>query len=119
MINSFEDFVSDVLAHLPPVERANGVVYAAEAEKPFPAGTQFQFPGIVVKVPADAYLAFIDRQPTANWGHAARYLLVGCESGKTWSFETRLPPFQPGGDLRWRVVYQALSVPDSAVAIPP
>jgi hypothetical protein len=118
MITSFEDFVSSVPAHLTPDERASGVAYAAETQKPFAAGMQLHFPGTVITVPAATYLAFIDRQPMANWGHPARYLLVDCASAETWSFETRLPPFRAGGDLRWRVVYRAPSVPDTAVALP-
>ena len=117
-IQSFEDFVSGVQAHLTPDERANGVAYAAVTETPFAAGTQLQFPGTVIEVPAESRLAFIDRQPMANWGHSARYLLVGRESGETWSFEARLPPFRQDGDLRWRLVYKAPSVPDAAVALP-
>ena len=117
-INSFEDFVSGVQAHLTPDEHANGVAYAAVTEAPFAAGTKLHFPGTVIEVPAESRLVFIDRQPMANWGHPARYLLVGSESDETWSFDTRLPPFRPGGDLRWRVIYKAPSVPDAAVAFP-
>jgi hypothetical protein len=118
IINSFEDFVSDVQTHLTPDELANSAAYVAVTEMPFAAGTQLQFPGIVIEVPTESRLAFIDRQPMANWGHSARYLLVGRESNEIWSFETRLPPFRPDGDLRWRVVYKAPSVPDAVVAFP-
>jgi hypothetical protein len=113
-IRSFEDFVASVGAHLTRDELATGVAYAALPGKPFARGTRLQFPGTVIRVPAESSLAFIDRQPMANWGHPARYLLVGHENGKTWSFETRLPPFQPGGNLRWRLIYKAPSVPDGA-----
>jgi hypothetical protein len=116
MAYSFEDFISNLKSHLTADELANSVAYAAEA--PFAAGTQLQFPGTLIEVPSEAYLAFVDRQPMANWGHSARYLLISRESGESQSFETHLPPFRPGSDLRWRVVYKAPSVPDAAVAIP-
>ncbi len=116
--NSYEDFVSNLPTHLTAEERTNGVAYAAVTEKPFAAGTRLRFPGTEVEVKAESWLAFIARVPMANWGHPARYLLVSRESDETWSFETRLPPFQPHGDLRWRVVYKAPSVPDDAVASP-
>jgi hypothetical protein len=118
MIDEFADLVSAVLAHLTPAERASGVAYAAETQAPFAGGARLEFPGAVLEVPAEAYLAFIDREPTANWGHSARYLLVGRVGGQTWSVETRLPPFQPNADFDWLAIYQAPSVPDAAVAVP-
>jgi hypothetical protein len=117
-INSYQDFISKLLTHLTGEERANGVAYAAGIEKPFAAGTRLLFPGVEIEVTAESWLAFIDRVPTANWGHPARYLLMSTESDETSSFETRLPPFQPHAELRWRVVYKAPSVPDAAVATP-
>jgi hypothetical protein len=116
MIGSFEAFVLILQMQLTAVERASGVAYAVS--KPVAAGTHLQFPGTAIAVPADAYLAFIDRDPTANWGHAARYVLVSRDSGEVISVETRRPPFQTGGSFHWRVVYRAPSVPDAAVAFP-
>jgi hypothetical protein len=117
LIDTFADSVSAVLAHLTPAERASGVAYAAETTAPFAGGTRLEFPGAVLDVPADAYLAFVDREPTANWGHPARYLLVGRVDGHIWSVETRLPPFEPNAALHWLAIYQAPSVPDAAVAV--
>jgi hypothetical protein len=116
MTSSFEDFVSIIQSVLTPQERADGVAYAMEA--PVAAGTHLQFPGVVIEAPAGSRLAFVDRQPTANWGHSARYVLVSVEGGEVRSFEARLPPFQSGGDLQWRVIYKAQSAPDAAVALP-
>jgi hypothetical protein len=117
-LDSLDDFASAVQAYFTPDELDNAVAYAAVTEIPFAAGTQLQFPGTMVEVHAESWLAFIDRVPMANWGHPARYLLVERESRKSFSFETRFPPFQPHGEFRWRVIYKAPSVPDAAVAIP-
>jgi hypothetical protein len=116
VISSFEAFVLILQLQLTAGERANGVAYAVET--PVAAGTQLQFPGTAIDVPAEAYVAFIDREPTANWGHSARYVLVSRESGEVSSVEARLPPFRQGGDFRWRVIYRAPSIPDAAVAVP-
>jgi hypothetical protein len=117
-LNSFEDFTVSAYAHLTPHELANAVAYAAVSEIPFAAGTQLKFPGTTIQVESDSWLAFIDQAPMANWGHPARFLLLGRETGESRSFDTRLPPFQPDGELRWRVIYKAPSVPDAAVATP-
>jgi hypothetical protein len=116
MIQSFEALILILQVQLTVEERANAVAYAAE--QPVAAGTRLEFPGAVIDVPTEAYVVFIDRQPTANWGHPARYLLVSRESGEVQSVETRLPPFRQGGELHWRVVYRAPMVPDAAVAFP-
>src|ERR1700736_5045550 len=105
MTSSFEAFVLVLQLQLTAAERANGVAYAVET--PVPAGSKLQFPGTVIDVPAEAYVAFIDREPTANWGHAARYVLVSRANDDVVSIEARLPPFQQGGGFRWRVIYRA------------
>jgi hypothetical protein len=116
MIQSFEALVLILQVQLTADERAHAVAYAAE--QPLAAGTRLEFPGVVINVPEEAYIAFIDRRPIANWGHPARYLVVSRESGEVRSVDARLPPFRQGGELHWRVVYQAPSVPDAAVAFP-
>jgi hypothetical protein len=116
MINSFEAFVLLLQMQLTLAEKADGVAYAIEA--PVAAGTQLQFPGAVIDVRSEAYVAFVDRQPTANWGHPARYLVISRDSSEVRSIEARLPPFAQTQWGRWRVVYRAPSVPDAAVAFP-
>ena len=110
---SMNDFINTLTSQLTEAERRGGVVYAAERR--LPAGTNLQFPGTRIEFTTESYLGFIDREPSANWGHSARYVIVDQQNGNTLSLEARLPPFRSGLDLHWRVVYQATSVPDSAV----
>jgi len=111
---SFNDFIKVLLSQLTEDERLGGVAYAAESR--MPAGTQIRFPTIRIEVPTDSYLGFIDREPGANWGHSARYLIVDSETGKIHSQEARFPPFRKGDSLHWRVIHKAPSVPDSLVS---
>jgi len=73
---------------------------------------------LAVEMPWEGFIAFIDRDPMANWGHPARYLLLSCTNGEIQSFETRLPPFREGGDLTWHVVYRAPAAPGTGVPPP-
>ncbi len=116
MALSFEDFVRIISAELTPEEFENGVVYAADSL--ISAGTTLPFPGTSIDVTTDSRLAFIDRDPMANWGHSSRYLLVNVDDGALVSMESRRPPFQDGGGVCWRMIYQAPSVPNAAVALP-
>jgi len=113
MTLSFDEFVSVLKNQLTPEERDKGVVYAVD--KPFAKGQRLEFPGVVLDMPWEGLLVFTDRDPMANWGHPARYLLVNGENGEVRSFETRLPPFRQDSDIKWRVVYRAPGVPDAGM----
>ena len=115
MALSFEKCVAILKEHLAPEEVTRGVAYAAEV--PIPARERLRFPRIDLDVPWPAYLAFVDREPGANWGHSCRYILINRDAGELTSHEARLPPFHTGRDLHWRVAYKAKGVPDSALAI--
>lgn len=97
-------------------ERGGGVAYLAAT--PIKARTVLNFPQTRIEAPWDAAIAFVDRQPLANWGHPARYILINRETGDVVSVEARLPPFRRDDPLHWSVVYQARSVPDTALAVP-
>lgn len=113
MTFSSQDFDERVNAELTEDERRGAVVYAAE--NVVAAGTHLELPGTRIDADRDSYLAFIDRDPTANWGHEARYVTMDVESGIMSSLNARLPPFRSGADLIWRLVYRAPSVPETAV----
>jgi len=101
---------SALLEQLTEAERQRAVIY--ELANIAVRGSVLSFPQLTIHVPSDALVAFIDREPTANWGHACRYVLVELNTGRISSWEARFPPFgaQPGSE--WRVAYQAASVPD-------
>jgi hypothetical protein len=94
-----------VLAALTPQERGEGVVHMTTA----PAG-----PGAVIaprtELPLErpSYVAFVDAEPSANWGHPARYLIVDPGSEEVRSHDARFPPFG-AGSAEWRVVHRGSS----------
>ncbi|MDE3088366.1 MAG: hypothetical protein KGJ80_03125, partial [Chloroflexota bacterium] len=102
-----------LLAQLTADEKSRSVVYVAA--QLIAGGTQLSFPRTRIDVPWDALLAFIDREPTANWSHACRYLLLNRETGEARSIDAQLPPFRPDQIGYWRVAYKAPSVPDAVV----
>jgi hypothetical protein len=105
-----------LLAQLTPEEREHGVVY--QFSDPVESGTTLKFPRCTIRVPWNALLAFIDREPLANWGHSARFILINRSTGETMSVEARFPPFRKENQRLWRVAYQAPTVPDTALAVP-
>ena len=85
---------------------------------PLASGVSLEFPQRTLRASWDALLAFVDREPLANWGHSSRYILMNRDTGEVESIEARLPPFRRDDPLRWRILYQASGVPDTALALP-
>ncbi len=100
---------------LTPEERDTCAVYAAV--QPVAAGETLQFARATITAPWDAYVAFVDRDPMANWGHSCRYILVSHATGEVRSMEARTPPFAEKG-FTWHVVYKSASVPEAVLAHP-
>jgi hypothetical protein len=111
------EIVTTLIENLADLERAHGVAYYSR--EPVPRGALLGVPRIETRAAFDAYLAFVDREPMANWSHSCRYLLIDQGTGKeVVSIEGQLPPFTPDNQGRWVLAYKAESVPDSAVAVP-
>ncbi|HMD70575.1 MAG TPA: hypothetical protein VKF41_04495 [Bryobacteraceae bacterium] len=117
MALSFEACVSILKEHLSADESSRGVVYAADT--PISAGQRLRFGRVAFEVTWSAHLAFVDREPLANWAHSCRYVLINRETGELVSHEARLPPFHTGANLQWRVAYKAEGVPDNALLAVP
>jgi hypothetical protein len=108
-----DELRSAVMSRLTLDELDQAVVYAAD--KPVAAGAVLAFPHLELPVPWDAMLAFVDREPLANWGHSSRYLLVRRGGDEELSMEARLPPFGSDVQLNWLVIYKARGMPDTAL----
>ena len=108
-----EKLRSIVVAEMTEEEKSKGVSYVSKSR--ITAGSVLKLGGNDITVPWNAVLAFIDREPKANWGHSSRYILIGRQGGETISVESRFPPV--GGNYRrWIAIYVAPGVPDPAMA---
>lgn len=112
-----DSLVARLLEELDDAERDGAVAYYRE--EPLAAGEPLGAPKLDTRAPFDAFLGFVDREPTANWSHGCRYLLIDRETGEeVVSIKAQLPPFTPADEHRqWRVAYKAPSVPGAAVAV--
>jgi hypothetical protein len=113
---SRDELVARLVEELDEAERAGGVAYFLE--EPIAADAPLNVPRVDATAPFEAFLGFVDREPSANWSHSSRYLLIDRETGQeVISIEAQLPPFMPADENRhWRVAYKAPSVPGAAVA---
>lgn len=102
-----------VKAQLSPSELDYCVVYLLMTS--VPAGSTLEFPHVSIAVPWEARVAFFDLDPLANFGHPCRYVLINSKTGETSSINARFPPFRPGAETEWRVIYRAPGVPEAAL----
>jgi hypothetical protein len=107
------DLIEVLLGELKEPEREGAVIYLTV--EPLSAGEVVNVPGLEIQVPWDAMLAFVDREPMANWTHSSRYVLLSRQTGEVASIEARLPPFGAAARRQWRVVRKPPSVPDGVL----
>jgi hypothetical protein len=109
-----EDRVIAVLLDaLTGAERQDGVAYLRV--EPLGAGEALMTsPGPTVTASV-CRLAFVDPSPSANWGHDCRYLTIDAARRALASHPARFPPFRPGEEHAWRLVYRAAGVPDPLI----
>ena len=103
-----------VLGDLPEDQRRSCVVYLDE--RLVPAGAGISVNGGEVRVPWPAVMLFVDLEPTVNWGHACRYVLLGAEPGEVQAVGARFPPFLQGMPETMHILWKGEDVPDWAVA---
>src|SRR5215831_9986550 len=113
---TIEQAAEKALATLSATEKATSVVYLDSQE--IKAGESVPSAREPIVAPWDALMAFVDLQPTANWGHTCRYLLINVQTGEARSFDASFPPFLKSGPLKTlRVVWKGERVPDWALAV--
>jgi ABC-type dipeptide/oligopeptide/nickel transport system permease subunit len=71
--------------------------------EPIAAGGSLAIPGNPLTIKALSWIALVDPEPAANWGHACRYLVIEQASGELTSIAARFPAFRPGDPL-WEVL---------------
>lgn len=107
-----EEIARIVQSILTPDELSNCVAYLSESTI---STGRIVFPRIKINVPSQSYIAFVDRDPMANWSHSSRYIIVNSETAQTKSIEAEFPPFQTSHGIKWSLLYKALKVPNDAV----
>jgi hypothetical protein len=110
MTLSEDELIKVLLGELNESEREGAVIYLTV--EPVSAGEVVNVPGLEIHIPWDAALAFVDREPMANWSHGSRYVLLSRQTGEVASIEARLPPFGAAAGRQWRVAWKPQSVPD-------
>ena len=113
---TWEQVAARALTELSEQERRGSAVYLDEVE--LAPGTTVRIDQKHVEVRRPSALVFVDKDPSANWGHASRYLLIGLEDGRADSIDSRFPPFSNGVPKTFRLIWKGVDVPEWAIAKP-
>jgi hypothetical protein len=105
-----------LLSLLSSGERDHAIAYINE--QPVAAGQVIAVGPERLAAPFAAIAAFIDEEPSANWSHACRYLLISVDNDEVRAIPGRFPPFSKADPGHWRLAYRAPGVPDSFVLVP-
>jgi hypothetical protein len=108
-----------VLANLTPEERTHSAAYINDVTET--AGRP-AIGGQPVQIEHPYVLAFIDRNPGANWMHPCRYLVINPADGEFTSIESGRPPAFGPLPGSWRLIrkspdiqnWQLLKIADRA-----
>jgi hypothetical protein len=67
------------------------------------AGQKLELGDALMEVPWDAYIAFVDLEPRANWGHECCYLAIRQDSDESIQVVAHMPPFLKAGTMVFRL----------------
>jgi hypothetical protein len=76
---------------------------------------QVQVGDAVMKVPWDAYIAFVDLEPGVNWGHACCYLAIRRDADDVMRVTANMPPFLKARTSTFRLLWCGPLAPEWAV----
>jgi len=74
---------------------------------------------VVIDMPWEGHIAFVDLEPKANWGHACSYLAIRLDGDEVIEFAAHMPPFLKAEASTFRMLWHGALAPDWAVAIGP
>lgn len=105
-----------VISSLSDQEKEEAIVYVEQhlvpAGEPVPqAGPGRSFDEPVV-------IAFVDLEPSLNWTHRARYLVLGVDARIRESVDVDRPPYLTGVSPRLRLIHRGGKAPEWAAVAP-
>ena len=80
------------------------------------AGERVSVADMVIDVPWDGHIAFVDLEPKANWGHACSYLAIRLYGDEVIELAAHMPPFLKAEASTFRLLWRGPLAPEWAVA---
>lgn len=71
---------------------------------------------VVIDLPWDGHMAFVDLEPKANWGHACSYLAIRLDGHEVIKLAAQMPPFLKAETSTFGLLWRGPLAPEWAVA---
>jgi len=84
--------------------------------KPKRAGEYLHVADVIIDLPWDGHVAFVDLEPKANWGHACSYFSIRLDGEEVIELPAQMPPFLKAGASDFRLLWRGGLAPEWAVA---
>ncbi len=114
---NWKKLASEVIASLSQNEREESIAYVEQ--RVIPAGEVLPWAGIRQSFDEPVVIAFIDLEPTLNWTHRGRYLVLGAGGGIQRKVDVDRPPFLTGVSPNLRLIHRGSRTPGWAVVTSP
>lgn len=86
---------------------------------PWHAGERKHLGDVLIDVPWNANIAFVDLEPKANWGHKCSYLAIRQDADDIIQVAAQMPPFLKPEISTFRLLWRGPHAPEWAVATGP
>jgi len=74
---------------------------------------------VVIEMPWDGYIAFVDLEPGVNWGHLCFYLAIPLDDNEVIEYAAQMPPFLKTETSSFHLLWRGIRAPEWAVVITP
>jgi hypothetical protein len=96
---------------------AGAIVYVMP--KPRPGGEPLAVGDVVINIPWSHWLAFVDLEPQANWGHSCIYIGLRVDDETLAEYPAHMPPFLKADASDFKLLWYGPRAPVWAVAAEP
>jgi hypothetical protein len=80
------------------------------------AGECLHVADVMIHLPWDGHVAFVDLEPKANWGHACSYFAIRLDGEEVIELPAQMPPFLKAEASNFGLLWRGALAPEWAVA---
>lgn len=106
---NWKKLTHEVIASLSQNELEESIAYIEQ--RVFPAGESLPWAAIAQSFDEPVVIAFVDLEPTLNWSHRGRYLVLGTAGGIRREIDVDRPPFLTGVSPYLRLIHRGDRAP--------
>lgn len=113
---NWKKLATDAITSLSPEEREVSIVYLEQ--RLIPAGEQLPWPGVQQSFDIPVVMVFVDLEPSLNWTHQARYIILDSEGNVQKTVDVDRPPYLTGVSSELKVIHRGSRAPEWACITP-